>query len=478
MSSSNDRKFYIDGVWVDPVEPRTLDVINPATEEAVATISLGSAKDVDRAVKAARAAFPAFSRTSKADRIALLQRIIEAYKARYDDIAKAISLEMGAPAWLATKAQAATGLGHLNQMIIVLKDYEFEKLEGRTMIVREPIGVCGFITPWNWPINQIMCKVAPALAAGCTMVLKPSEIAPLNAIIFAEVLDAAGVPKGVFNLVNGDGPTVGQAIASHPGVDLVSFTGSTRAGILVAKAAADTVKRVHQELGGKSANIILPDADLKKAVSEGVKSCFRNSGQSCNAPTRMFVPADQHADAVKVARETSETVKVGAPDGSDTIIGPVVSETQFNKIQRLIETGVKEGATLVTGGPGRPEGLQKGYYVKPTVFANVKPEMTIAREEIFGPVLSILPYQTEEQVVELANDTVYGLAGYVQSGDLAHARRVASELRAGQIALNGAPGDMAAPFGGYKQSGNGREWGKYGFEEFLEVKAVMGYQQG
>ena len=478
MSSSNDRKFYIDGAWVDPVEPRTLDVINPATEEAVATISLGSAKDVDRAVKAARAAFPAFSRTTKADRIALLQRIIEAYKARYDDIAKAISLEMGAPAWLATKAQAATGLGHLNQMIIVLKDYEFEKLEGRTMIVREPIGVCGFITPWNWPINQIMCKVAPALAAGCTMVLKPSEIAPLNAIIFAEVLDAAGVPKGVFNLVNGDGPTVGQAIASHPGVDLVSFTGSTRAGILVAKAAADTVKRVHQELGGKSANIILPDADLKKAVSEGVKSCFRNSGQSCNAPTRMFVPADQHADAVKVARETAETVKVGAPDGSDTIIGPVVSETQFNKIQRLIETGVKEGATLVTGGPGRPEGLQKGYYVKPTVFANVKPEMTIAREEIFGPVLSILPYQTEEQVVELANDTVYGLAGYVQSGDLAHARRVASELRAGQIALNGAPGDMAAPFGGYKQSGNGREWGKYGFEEFLEVKAVMGYQQG
>ena len=478
MSSSNDRKFYIDGAWVDPVEPRPLDVINPATEEAVATISLGSAKDVDRAVKAARAAFPAFSRTSKADRIALLQRIIEAYKARYDDIAKAISLEMGAPAWLATKAQAATGLGHLNQMIIVLKDYEFEKLEGRTMIVREPIGVCGFITPWNWPINQIMCKVAPALAAGCTMVLKPSEIAPLNAIIFAEVLDAAGVPKGVFNLVNGDGPTVGQAIASHPGVDLVSFTGSTRAGILVAKAAADTVKRVHQELGGKSANIILPDADLKKAVSEGVKSCFRNSGQSCNAPTRMFVPADQHADAVKVARETAETVKVGAPDGSDTIIGPVVSETQFNKIQRLIETGVKEGATLVTGGPGRPEGLQKGYYVKPTVFANVKPEMTIAREEIFGPVLSILPYQTEEQVVELANDTVYGLAGYVQSGDLAHARRVASELRAGQIALNGAPGDMAAPFGGYKQSGNGREWGKYGFEEFLEVKAVMGYQQG
>src|SRR5499426_3899499 len=473
---SNEQKFYIDGAWVDPVEPRTLDVINPATEQAVGTISLGSAKDVDRAVKAARAGFPAYSRMSKADRLALLQRIIEAYKARYDDIAKAISLEMGAPAWLATKAQAATGIGHLNQMMTVLKDYEFEKLEGRTMIVREPIGVCGFITPWNWPINQIMCKVAPALAAGCTMVLKPSEIAPLNAVIFAEIMDAAGVPKGVFNLVQGDGPTVGQAIASHPDVDLVSFTGSTRAGILVAKAAADTVKRVHQELGGKSANIILPDADLKRAVADGVRTCFRNSGQSCNAPTRMFVPREQHEDAVAVARETAETVKVGDPDAADTVIGPVVSKTQFDKIQRLIESGVAEGATLVTGGPGRPEGVDRGYYVRPTVFANVKPEMTIAREEIFGPVLSILPYQNEAQAIELANDTVYGLAGYVQSGDPAHARRVASELRAGQITVNGAPGDVAAPFGGYKQSGNGREWGKYGFEEFLEIKAVVGYQ--
>jgi len=473
---TNNLKFYIDGAWVDPATPRPFDVVNPATEEPVAQISLGSATDVDRAVKAARAAFPAYSHASKEERIALLQRIIEAYKARYDDIAKAISLEMGAPATLATKAQAATGLGHLNQMIAVLKDYEFEKMEGRTLIVREPIGVCGFITPWNWPINQIMCKVAPALAAGCTMVLKPSEIAPLNAIIFTEVLHAAGVPRGVFNLVNGDGPTVGQAIAAHPGVDLVSFTGSTRAGILVAKAAADTVKRVHQELGGKSANIVLPDADLKKAVSDGVRNCFRNSGQSCNAPTRMFVPAEQHDDAVAVAREAAEGVKVGPPDAEDTTIGPVVSETQFNKIQRLIETGIHEGATLVTGGPGRPEGLSRGYYVRPTVFANVKPEMTIAREEIFGPVLSILPYETEEQVIELANDTVYGLAGYVQSGNLDHARRVAADLRAGQISLNGAPGDVAAPFGGYKQSGNGREWGKFGFEEFLEIKAVLGYQ--
>jgi aldehyde dehydrogenase (NAD+) len=471
----NSVKFYVDGSWVDPVQPKTLDVVNPATEEPVAKVSLGSAADVDRAVKAARAAFPAYSRTTKDERIALLQRIIDSYKARYDDIAKAISLEMGAPATLASKAQAATGLGHLNQMIAVLKDYEFEQMQGKTRIIREPIGVCGFITPWNWPINQIMCKVAPALAAGCTMVLKPSEIAPLNAIVFAEVLHAAGVPRGVFNLVNGDGPTVGQAIAAHPGVDLVSFTGSTRAGILVAKAAADTVKRVHQELGGKSANIILPDADLKKAVTDGVRNCFRNSGQSCNAPTRMFVQAEQHDDAVAVAREAAEGVKVGPPDAADTTIGPVVSETQFNKIQRLIEAGIKEGATLVTGGPGRPDGLSRGYYVRPTVFANVKPEMTVAREEIFGPVLSIMPYQTEAQAIEMANDTVYGLAGYVQSGDLAHARRVASELRAGQINLNGAPGDVAAPFGGYKQSGNGREWGKYGFEEFLEIKAVMGY---
>jgi len=475
MASPNNLKFYIDGAWVDPVARRTLDVINPATEQPVAQISLGGAADVDRAVKAARAAFPAYSRTSKAERIALLERIIEAYKARYDDIAKAISLEMGAPTTLATKAQAATGIGHLKQMIAVLSEYEFEHMQGKTRIIREPIGVCGFITPWNWPINQITCKVAPALAAGCTMVLKPSEIAPLNAIIFAEVLDAAGVPKGVFNLVNGDGPTVGQAIAAHPGVDLVSFTGSTRAGIQVAKTAADTVKRVHQELGGKSANIILPDADLKKAVADGVRSCFRNSGQSCNAPTRMFVPREQHADAVAVAREAAEGVKVGPPDGADTAIGPVVSETQFNKIQRLIETGINEGATLVTGGPGRPAGLERGYYVKPTVFADVKPEMTIAREEIFGPVLSILPYDTERQVIDLANDSVYGLAGYVSSGNPDNARRVASELRAGQITINGAPGDVAAPFGGYKQSGNGREWGRYGFEEFLEVKAVMGY---
>ncbi|WP_119420295.1 aldehyde dehydrogenase family protein [Desertibaculum subflavum] len=472
---SHNKQFYIDGAWVDPIQPKTLDVINPATEEPVAQISMGSAADVDRAVKAAKKAFATFSKTSKDERVALLKKIMEVYQSRYADIASAISSEMGAPAWLATKAQAATGLAHLNSMIKVLQDYQFEHVEGSTLIAREAIGVCGFITPWNWPINQIMCKVAPALAAGCTMVLKPSEIAPLNAILFAEVLDAAGVPKGVFNLVNGDGPTVGQAIASHPDVDLVSFTGSTRAGILVAKAAADTVKRVHQELGGKSANIILQDADLQKAVAGGVTACFTNSGQSCNAPTRMFVHSSQHDQAVAIAKAAAEKVKVGDPQAKDTVIGPVVSETQFKKIQALIEAGIKEGATVVTGGTGRPEGLNRGYYVRPTVFANVKPEMTISREEIFGPVLSILPYESEEQVVDMANDTVYGLAGYVQ-GEREHARKVAAQLRAGQINLNGSAPDFSAPFGGYKQSGNGREWGKYGFEEFLEVKAVLGYQ--
>jgi aldehyde dehydrogenase (NAD+) len=468
-------RFYINGEWVAPLEPKPFDVINPATEEPVAQISLGSARDVDRAVAAAKAAFPAFSRTSKAERIALLQKIVEAYKARYDELAQTITKEMGAPAWLASRAQAATGLAHLNQMIAILKDFSFESLRGTTLIAKEPVGVCGFITPWNWPMNQIACKVVPALAAGCTMVLKPSEIAPLNAVIYAEILHAAGVPKGVFNLVNGDGATVGQAIASHPDIDMVSFTGSTRAGIAVAKAAADTVKRVHQELGGKSANIILPDADLQKAVAAGVQSCFNNSGQSCNAPTRMFVQALQHERAVEIAKAAAEATKVGDPNTKGTTIGPVVSEAQFRKIQRLIEAGIAEGATLVAGGPGRPEGFNRGYYVRPTVFANVKPEMTIAREEIFGPVLSILPYDSEEQVIRMANDTVYGLSGYVQSGDLEHARKVAAQLRTGNVHLNGAGPDFGAPFGGYKQSGNGREWGEFGLDEFLEVKAVMGY---
>jgi aldehyde dehydrogenase (NAD+) len=468
-------KFYINGEWVAPVEPRVFAVINPATEEKVAEISLGSARDVERAVAAAKAAFPGFARTSKDERLALLQRIVDAYKARADELAQTITKEMGAPAWLASRAQAAVGMAHLMQMLAVLKEFSFERVLGKTLIAREPVGVCGLITPWNWPMNQIACKVVPALAAGCTMVLKPSEYTPLDAILFAEILHSAGVPKGVFNLVNGDGPTVGQALASHPDIDMVSFTGSTRGGIAVAKAAADTVKRVHQELGGKSANIVLPDADLQKAVAGGVQACFLNSGQSCDAPTRMFVHRPQHDQAAAIAKAAAEATKAGDPNTKGTSIGPVVNEAQFRKIQKLIETGIAEGATLVTGGPGRPDGINRGYYVRPTVFANVKPEMTIAREEIFGPVLSILPYDSEEQAVRMANDTVYGLSGYVQSGDLEHARRVAARLRTGQVRLNGAGPDFAAPFGGYKQSGNGREWGEFGLHEFLETKAIIGY---
>jgi aldehyde dehydrogenase (NAD+) len=470
-------QFYIDGKWVDPVEPKTLDVINPATEEPIARISLGSKKDVDKAVAAARKAFETYSKTSREERIALLQKIIAAYQKRYGEIADAISKEMGAPTRLSQAAQAATGVGHLNQVLQILKDYQFEEVRGQTAIVREPVGVCGFITPWNWPINQITCKVAPALAAGCTMVLKPSEIAPLNAILFAEVLHEAGVPPGVFNLVNGDGPTVGEAMSAHPGIDMMSFTGSTRAGIAVAKAAADTVKRVAQELGGKSANIVLEDADLQKAVAGGVMQMMTNSGQSCNAPSRMFIPRKKQDEAIAIAKATAEKVKVGDPFAEGTTIGPVVSETQFNKIQGLIKKGIDEGATLVTGGLGRPEGLNRGYYVRPTVFANVTNDMTIAREEIFGPVLAMLPYDTEAEAIKLANETVYGLSGYVQSGSLEHARKVAAQLRTGNVHLNGAGADFTAPFGGYKQSGNGREWGDYGFEEFLEVKAVLGYAE-
>ncbi|HEM47558.1 MAG TPA: aldehyde dehydrogenase family protein [Alphaproteobacteria bacterium] len=471
-------QFYIDGQWVDPIEARPFDVIDPSTEEPIARIALGSAKDVDRAAVAARKAFETFSRTTREQRLELLQSIVGAYQKRYDELAETISREMGAPLWLARAAQAATGLGHLTQAIEVLERYEFETLRGTTLIRREPVGVCGFITPWNWPLNQIMCKVAPALAAGCTMVLKPTEVAPLNALLLAEILDEAGVPAGVFNLVNGDGPTVGQAISSHPEIDMVSFTGSTRAGIQVAIAAAPTVKRVTQELGGKSANVILDDADFATAVGGGVMGCAMNSGQSCNAPTRMLVPRSRHDEAVAIAKAAVEGITVGDPFAEGTRLGPVVSEAQWKKIQGLIERGIDEGATLVVGGPGRPEGLDRGYYVRPTVFADVSNDMTIAREEIFGPVLSILPYDDEEQAIEIANDTNYGLAGYVSSGDLERARRVARRIRAGLIALNGAQPDFSAPFGGYKQSGNGREWGELGFEEFLEVKAIMGWQQG
>ena len=467
-------QFYINGEWVDPVTPKTLDVIDPSTEEAIGRISLGSAADVDKAVDAARAAFESFSQTSQEERVELLGRIVAGYQARIGEMAETISMEMGAPAWLAKAAQAPSGLGHFAGALNVLKEYDFTETRGTTNIVKEAVGVCGLITPWNWPINQIACKVAPALAAGCTMVLKPSEVAPLNAILLAQILHDAGVPAGVFNLVNGEGPEVGAAMSAHPGIDMMSFTGSTRAGRAVAKAAADSIKRVSQELGGKSPNIVLEDADIDKAVKAGTRQCFLNSGQSCNAPTRMLVPAASHARALEVAKAAAEATAVGPPGQEGVAIGPVVSKVQYDKIQGLIAQGIDEGAELVTGGTDRPEGLDNGYYVRPTVFGGVSNDMTIAREEIFGPVLAILPYETEEEAVQIANDTVYGLSSYVQSGDLDHARNVASRIRAGNVHINGAPADFGAPFGGYKQSGNGREWGDFGFEEFLEVKAVMG----
>jgi aldehyde dehydrogenase (NAD+) len=468
-------EFYIDGRWVPPAsEGKTLDVIDPATEQPVARISAGTPADVDRAVAAARRAFDTFGRSSRDERIALLERIIAAYEKRLGEIAETISQEMGAPMPLATGAQAPAGLAHLKQTLAVLKEFPFVETRGTTRILREPVGVCGLITPWNWPMNQIMCKVAPALAAGCTMVLKPSEVAPLSGMMTAQVLHEAGVPAGVFNVVNGEGPIVGAAMAAHPGIDMMSFTGSTRAGTQVAKAAADTVKRVAQELGGKSANIILDDADFGRMVKHGVRACFNNSGQSCNAPTRMLVPRARLAETVAIAKQTAEATVVGDPHGEKTNLGPVASRAQFEKIQRLIEKGIAEGAEVVAGGAGRPPGLERGYYVRPTVFSNVRNEMTIAREEIFGPVLCIIPYETEEEAIRIANDTPYGLSGYVSSADPERAFRVASRLRTGNVHLNGATIDYAAPFGGYKQSGNGREWGEFGFEEFLEIKAVMG----
>ena len=467
-------KFYIDGAWVEPAHAKTLDVINPATERSAGRISLGDASDVDRAVTAARRAFDGFSRTSREERLALLGRIIDVYKRRYNDMAEAITEEMGAPVNLSQNAQAAIGLAHFQAAQGILQNYVFEELRGSTMIAHEPIGVCGFITPWNWPMNQMACKVAPALAVGCTMVLKPSEVAPFSGQILAEILHEAGVPAGVFNLVNGDGPGVGAALSAHPEIDLVSFTGSTRAGIEVAKAAAPTVKRVHQELGGKSPNIIMPDADLQAAVTRGVKNVMQNSGQSCNAPTRMIAPFAHMDQVVEIARAAAESTTVGDPKGNAEL-GPVVSEVQWNKIQGLIAKGIEEGAKLVAGGTGRPEGLETGYYVKPTVFAGVTNDMTIAREEIFGPVVAILGYDTIEQAIAIGNDTPYGLAAYVQGTDIAKVRDVASRLRAGQVTINGAGMDIMAPFGGYKQSGNGREWGDLAFGEFLETKAQIGY---
>ena len=473
---SHNLQFYIDGAWVDPVTPNVFDVIDPSTEDAFAQISLGSTADVDKAVAAAKRAFSTFGFTDVEERLDLLNRIIEVYKKRSKDLALAVSREMGAPRQFALDSQVGVGLSHLTKMVETLKSFEFRHVKGNHLVVKEPIGVVGLITPWNWPLNQITCKVGPALAAGCTMVLKPSEIAPLDAIIFAEIIDEAGVPKGVFNLVNGDGPTVGQALATHPDVDMMSFTGSTRAGILVAKAAADTVKRVHQELGGKSANILFDDIELATAVTKGVAGCFGNSGQSCNAPTRMFVPRDKHDQAASYAKVAAEKFTVGPADGENTKLGPVVSEIQFKKIQDLIESGIKEGATLVTGGPGRPADLNRGYYVRPTVFADVTHDMRIAKEEIFGPVLAIMPYDSVDEVIHTANDTVYGLASYIQAKDIQKAREVAARMRTGNVYINYPQWDAGLPFGGYKQSGNGREYAEYGLEDFLEIKGIAGYE--
>ncbi len=466
--------FYINGQWVKPEGRPMLDVINPATEQPFTRISLGTATDVDAAAKAARAAFVSWSQTTREERLVILDKILAGIKARAEELAQAISQEMGAPISFARTAQVGTGIAHFATARHILASYEFEESRGSTQIVKEPVGVCGMITPWNWPLNQLTCKVAPALATGCTMVLKPSEIAPISAMILAEIIHDAGVPAGVFNLVNGDGPSVGAAISAHPEIDMVSFTGSTRAGREVSKAAADTIKRVCLELGGKSANIILDSADLATAVKGGVMGCFGNCGQSCNAPTRMLVPASRMAEAIEIARATAAKAVPGNPADESTRLGPVVSAAQYNKIQALIQAGIDEGATLVAGGTGKPEGLETGYFVRPTVFANVTNEMTIAREEIFGPVLSIIGYKDDEDAVRIANDTVYGLSGYV-SGAPDHARAIARRLRTGMVHLNGAGPDFAAPFGGYKQSGNGREWGIEGFHDYLEIKAIMGY---
>ena len=471
----NETKFYIDGAWVDPLAPRPFDVINPATEEVAGRINLGTAADVDRAVAAARAAFASFGWTAKAERTALLRRIATIYEDRIDDIAAVITREMGAPLWFARDVQARGVLTQFNKMIEVLDTYDLQHPLGSTLIVREPIGVCGLITAWNWPLNLIAGKLAPALAAGCTVVLKPSEYAPLSSVLLAEIMHDAGTPRGVFNLVQGDGPTVGQAISTHPDIDMVSFTGSTRAGILIAKAAADTVKRVQQELGGKSAHIILPDADLADAVSWGINRSYMNCGQSCEAPTRMLVHRSQ-MDAVKeIAAATVGAMTVGNPLTPGIGFGPLVNRIQYDRVQRLIQSGIDEGATLVIGGTGHPAGLNRGYFVRPTVFADVRPDMTIAREEIFGPVLSILAYDSEDEAIAIANDSVYGLAAYVHAGTVAAAGRVGARLRAGRVYLNGAPSDPGAPFGGYKQSGNGRQNGIFGFEEYLEIKAVLGH---
>lgn len=470
----NLKKFYINGQWVEPNGSDVLDVFNPATDEVVSQICLGTQVDVDTAVDAAALAFESFSKTGKAERIALLERIVECYAARAEELAIATTEEMGAPIGFSRQAQVMAGLGHIKVALSVLKKTEFNEVMGSTTVVKEPIGVCGMITPWNWPLNQITCKVAPAIAAGCTMVLKPSEVAPRTAHIFAEILDEAGVPAGVFNLVDGDGPVVGAALSAHPKLDLISFTGSTEAGKLVSIAAAENLKKVSLELGGKSANIILDDADFAKVIKRSVKGVMGNTGQSCNAQTRLLVPEDRLAETIEIARAAAQSVRTGDPMAEDTAMGPVVSQLQWQRVQALIQKGIDEGAELIAGGAGLPDGLDKGCYVQPTVFSGVTPEMTIAREEIFGPVVSIMTYKSEEEAIAIANDSIYGLSGSVYSADLERAKAVATQMRTGMVHLNGAPADAKAPFGGYKQSGNGREWGRYGMEEFMETKALMG----
>ncbi len=472
MLSANFEKFYINGEWVAPLSHTRIGVENPATEEIVAHIAGGGMADADRAIMAARAAFDAFTVWKPKDRIDLMQAVLDEYNRREDDFTEAMTLEMGAPLAFSRESQVWAGRVHMEQTIASAREFHWETMRGTSKVIFEGVGVCTLITPWNWPMNQIACKVAPALVAGCTMILKPSEVAPLSGTLFAEVCHAAGVPKGVFNLVHGTGPEIGHRLTTHPEVDMVSFTGSTRAGIQIAAAAAATVKRVAQELGGKSPNIILPSADLAAAVKGGVDACFANSGQSCDAPTRMFVPRARHDEALAIAKAAAEATTVGDPR-SGAMLGPVVSRIQWDKIQGLIRAGIAEGATLVAGGPGLPEGLNRGHYVRPTVFGHVTNDMTIAQEEVFGPVLTILSYDSIDQAVAEANDTPYGLAAFIQ-GPAEEAVPVARRLRAGQVTLNYAPWDITVPFGGYKQSGNGREYADWGIHDFCEVKAIIG----
>ena len=473
------RNFYINGKWTPPLENNDLKVINPSNEEEFAIISLGNSADTNSAVAAAKQAFNTWSKTSKKERVILLEKLYEIYKSKWNDLSEAISMEMGAPIDWATDAQSETGAGHIKAFIQTLKNFEFEKnydlSESDNYISYEPIGVCALITPWNWPINQITLKVIPALAAGCTMILKPSEIAPLSGIVFAEMIHEAGFPKGVFNLVNGDGLGVGTQLSGHPNIDMISFTGSTRAGKLITKNSADTIKRVCLELGGKGGNIVFADADAD-AVRRGVKHVFGNSGQSCNHPTRMLVEKSIYERAVKEAAEEANKTKVNIASKKGEHIGPVVSKIQYDKIQKLIQNGIDEGATLVAGGPNRPQGLERGYFVRPTIFSDVKNDMKIAKEEIFGPVLSILPFETEAEAIAITNDTSYGLTNYVQTEDKEKAQRVAKQLRSGGVEINGTRVSNGTPFGGFKQSGNGREGGKWGLEEYLEVKTISGWK--